>query len=94
MIRVLICALAAFGLAACAGPGLCERQARVLTTKCAGRLAVFPNPSCEAQIENCSPGQKAQMDGYVGCLEAARECSLESMRACQERYPGGVNLQC
>lgn len=52
------------------------------------------DPYCERKIEKCSPAQKAQMEGYVSCLEAAGVCSLDVMRACQQRYPGGVNLFC
>lgn len=83
------------GLAGCASvPSLCERKARYLTTQCQGKLSVAPDPYCEQSIKNCGSGHLAQMEGYVACLEAADECSLDVMRNCQEKFPGGVNLSC
>ena len=84
----------ALSLAGCAA-GLCERKARFFRDTCSGaEVAYNVDPSCEKRIELCTPGQKAQMEGYVSCLEQAGQCSLEVMRACQDRYPGGVNLIC
>ena len=82
-------------LAGCASPSLCERKARCLPRECPGTSVVgFPDLSCERKTETCSPGQRAQMEGYVSCLEEAGQCSLDVMRACQKRFPGGVNLLC
>lgn len=80
---------------ACAGPSLCERKARFLTEQCSGgSVAATVDPLCEKKTKKCTPGQLAQMDGYVSCLEAAKMCSLEVMGRCQQKYPGGVNLEC
>lgn len=82
--------------AACAGPSLCERKARYFDTRCRGQSSVTGSVplDCEANLERCTPGQKAQMEGYVSCLESAGVCSLDVMRRCQEAFPGGVNLRC
>lgn len=91
-LALVVCGLL---LGACAGPGLCERKARYLTRTCSGTsVAVSIDPTCKRKIERCTPGQLTQMEGYVSCLESAGECSLDVMRACQERFPGGVNLVC
>ena len=91
-----IISVGALGLfiSACAGLSVCERKAQFLTTQCAGKLSVQTDPTCEAKTRECTPAQKQQHEGYVSCLEAAGQCSQAVMSACQERFPGGVNLVC
>lgn len=80
---------------ACAGPNLCERKVRFFDTQCRGSSVVGRVPlDCEQNLQRCTPGQKQMLDGYISCLEASGQCSLDVMRACQERFPGAVNLLC
>jgi hypothetical protein len=76
---------------------LCERKDRWLERHCtsgATDVTWSPDPTCEAKTETCNPAQLKQFEGYVRCLEASKECSLDVMNACGQQFPGGVNLFC
>ena len=87
-------ALSAMMLSACAA-SVCERKRTFMNSRCAGGSVAYDGePMCEARTQNCSPAQKAQLEGYVSCLEEGNQCSMEALAACAKRFPGGVNLAC
>lgn len=82
-------------LTACGGQNLCQRKHNFMSSRCTGGDVTYAEDAlCENKIKNCNAGQLAQMEGYVACLEAANQCSLDIMARCAEQYPGGVNLYC
>ncbi|MBK6684894.1 MAG: hypothetical protein IPG45_10555 [Deltaproteobacteria bacterium] len=82
-------------LVACGGPNLCARKHAFMSSRCTGGDVTYSeDTACENKIKSCNPGQLAQMEGYVACLEGANQCSLDVMARCAEQYPGGVNLYC
>jgi hypothetical protein len=86
---------ALLSLSACAATGPCQRKDDFFATRCGGSdVSYRPDPTCEAKIERCSPAQRAQLEGYVRCLETQNQCSLDAMARCAEQFPGGVNLSC
>lgn len=86
--------VAPFVLSACAA-SLCERRDTFMHSTCAGTNVTYGgDPMCENKIKKCSPGQLAQFEGYVSCLETQKMCSMEVLAGCAERFPGGVNLVC
>jgi len=90
----LAAALVSAVLGGCAA-GLCERRAQYFSQRCTGTDVTYsPDPGCKAKIASCTEPQKAAMDAYVSCLEAANECSLQVVARCAEAHPGGVNLAC
>ncbi|MBI2377006.1 MAG: hypothetical protein HYV07_23600 [Deltaproteobacteria bacterium] len=86
-------ALFLLGSMGCAN--LCARKDKFFQKTCGSTSVSYrPDPTCEAKIENCSDVHLAQLEGYVKCLEATNECSLEAIGKCGQMYPGGVNLMC
>ena len=93
---VFLAILAPIFISSCKA-SLCERKDRWLERNCtsgATDVTWSPDPTCEAKTETCNQAQLKQFEGYVGCLESQRECSLDSMNACAQQFPGGVNLFC
>jgi hypothetical protein len=93
---VLLATLVPIFVSSCKA-SLCERKDRWLETHCtsgATDVTWSPDPNCAAKTETCNQAQLRQFEGYVECLEASRECSLEVMNACASQFPGGVNLFC
>lgn len=87
-------ALTTLATAACT-PSICARKDKFFTSTCSGAsLSYTGDPMCETYLENCTPQQLAQAEGYVACLEQTGQCSAEALSSCQAKYPGGVNLQC
>jgi hypothetical protein len=94
MRALLALTLSAIALGACT-PSICARKDKFFTQTCSGSaLSYTGDPMCETYMENCNAQQRAQADGYVSCLEAAGQCSHEALGACQQKFPGGVNLMC
>ncbi len=94
MMRLFL-SLLALGLTSACAASLCERKDKYLQTYCVGGDVTYHlDASCEAKVERCGPGQLAQLEGYVTCLEQKQMCSLDVMNDCAQRFPGGVNLSC
>ncbi len=73
----------------------CHRKTRFFENHCAGSDVVHsPDPLCEHNLKHCSPAKLQAFRDYVACIEAEKACSLEALGRCQEKHPGGVNLQC
>jgi hypothetical protein len=87
----------ALGLAGLLGTGcaasVCARKASFFESKCGGRLS-YSDPYCESNYDRCSDVERAQIEGYVACLEASATCSQDVLAACQAQFPGGVNKFC
>jgi hypothetical protein len=87
----------ALGLAGLLGSGcaasVCARKAAFFESKCGGRLS-YSDPYCESNLDRCSDVERAQIEGYVACLEASATCSQDVLAACQAQFPGGVNKFC
>lgn len=91
--RIALLLLFSLALTSSACANLCQRKETFFKTKCAGVLA-YSDPTCEMNLDRCNDQQTASMEGYVSCLEALPQCSMDAIASCGERYPGGVNLMC
>lgn len=83
-----------FAVSACAS-NYCQRKDAWMSKTCVGGDTTWsPDPTCEANLENCDEGHLAQANAYVACLESHNTCSQDIIAQCAAQHPGGVNLQC
>lgn len=76
---------------ACA-PNLCQRKEHFFKS-CGGQLT-YSDPMCERNLDRCTGDERAQIEGYVACLEKLGMCSAEGVAACGSQYPAGRNKFC
>jgi hypothetical protein len=94
ILAALALSLTSFAVSACA-PNLCQRKHDWFASHCAGTDVSYSRDStCEAAIDHCDQGHLAQLQSYVMCLESQNMCSMDTIAACGQQYPGGVNLMC
>ena len=94
ILGVVTALILSVSVAGCAA-NLCERKNSWMENNCAGTDVTYtPDTLCQHNLDNCSGPKLKIFDAWVNCLESLNECSLEALNKCNQKYPGGMNLQC